>query len=105
MANKTNKRKRSERMGNRFAMITITLVVISLALVLNAKVNSLKEKNNINMQRSQRLQAQIEAEEQRAQELEKYRIYVQTKQYIEEMAKEKLGLVNPDEIVIKPKED
>ena len=29
-------------------------------------------------------------------------VYVQTKQYIEEIAKQKLGLVNPDEILLKP---
>lgn len=38
----------------------------------------------------------------RARELEEYRVYVQTKQYIEEIAKQKLGLVNPDEILLKP---
>ena len=33
--------------------------------------------------------------------LEEKRVYVQTKQYIEKVAKEKLGLVNPDEIILK----
>ena len=42
-------------------------------------------------------------EKNRANELEEYRIYVQTKQYIEEeVAKQKLGLVKPDEILLKP---
>ena len=44
----------------------------------------------------------MEAEEERARELEEYKIYVKTKQYAEEVAKEKLGLVNPDEILLKP---
>jgi len=30
--------------------------------------------------------------------------YMQTKQYIEDVAKDKLGLVYPDEIVIRPNE-
>ena len=47
---------------------------------------------------------QVEAEEERARELEEYKIYVTTKQYAEEAAKEKLGLVNPDEILLKPSE-
>ena len=38
----------------------------------------------------------------KVRELEEYRVYVQTKQYIEEIAKQKLGLVNPDEILLKP---
>mgnify|MGYP006877014463 CR=1 FL=1 len=40
----------------------------------------------------------------RTAELQEYKIYVKTKQYAEEVAKEKLGLVNPDEILLKPTE-
>ena len=40
------------------------------------------------------LEAQVAKEEERAKQLEEYRVYVQTKQYIEKVAKEKLGLVN-----------
>lgn len=50
------------------------------------------------------LQAQLEAESKRADELEDYKVYVKTKEYAEEVAKEKLGLVNPDEILLKPSE-
>ena len=45
-----------------------------------------------------------EEEEKRTAELQEYKIYVKTKQYAEEVAKEKLGLVNPDEILLKPTE-
>ena len=41
-------------------------------------------------------------EEKRTGELQEYKIYVKTKQYAEEVAKERLGLVNPDEILLKP---
>lgn len=34
--------------------------------------------------------------------MEEYKVYVKTKQFAEEVAKEKLGLVNPDEILLKP---
>ncbi|MDE7156566.1 MAG: septum formation initiator family protein [Lachnospiraceae bacterium] len=47
------------------------------------------------------LQTTYEQESSRTEELEAQKIYVQTKQYIEEMAK-KLGLVYPDEIILKP---
>ncbi len=46
----------------------------------------------------------MDEEKQRAARLEEQRVYVQTKQYIEKVAKEKLGLVNPDEILLKPTE-
>ena len=52
--------------------------------------------------REEQLDKQVKQEESRALELEEYRVYVQTKQYIEEVAKQKLGLVKPGEILLKP---
>ena len=48
------------------------------------------------------LQRLYDQEVSRAEELKEYEVYVQTKQYIEEVAKQKLGLVKPDEILLKP---
>ena len=47
------------------------------------------------------LKSFYQKEKKRAEDLEEKRVYVQTKQYIEKVAKEKLGLVNPDEIILK----
>lgn len=63
----------------------------------------LKDKELEYQIREENLTAQRDKELERSKELEEYRIYVQTKQYIEEVAKQKLGLVNPDEILLKPK--
>lgn len=40
----------------------------------------------------------------RKEQLKEYQIYVQTKEYVEKVAKEKLGLVKKDEILFKPDE-
>lgn len=84
------------------ALIGITFVVFSLAVIVTIKGSSLKEKDLEYQIRQENLDARVKAEEARKEELEEYRIYVQTKQYIEEVAKQKLGLVNPDEILLKP---
>ena len=47
------------------------------------------------------LSAQIDAETARAEEIEEYRKYTQTKAYVEEVAKDKLGLVYEGEILFK----
>ena len=62
----------------------------------------MKKKDLEYQAREEALMAQVAKEENRSKELEEYRIYVQTKQYIEEVAKQKLGLVKPDEILLKP---
>ena len=95
-------RKRKERLGNRMALVGIIFVVISLAVVVNFRGSSLREKDLSYQRREQSLEEQLEKEKKRAEELEEERIYVQTKEYIEKVAKEKLGLVNPDEILLKP---
>ena len=96
------RRKKRDRWGNRLAIIGITLVVISLGVVVNLKSASMKKKDLEYQVREETLMRQAEQEKNRANELEEYRIYVQTKQYIEEVAKQKLGLVKPDEILLKP---
>jgi len=94
-------RKRRERLGNRMALVAITFVVISLAVV-NIRGATLREKDLTYQIREENLARQVEEEKKRAEKLEEERIYVQTKEYIEKVAKEKLGLVNPDEILLKP---
>lgn len=96
------RRKKRDRWGNRLAIIGITVVVASLAVVVNLKSTSMKKKDLEYQVREEALQRQVEQEKNRANELEEYRVYVQTKQYIEEVAKQKLGLVKPDEILLKP---
>ena len=83
-------------------IIGITFVVFSLAVIVTIKGVTLKEKEREYELRLENLQAQVDKEEERSKKLEEYRVYVQTKQYIEEVAKQKLGLVNPDEILLKP---
>ncbi len=61
----------------------------------------LKQKNEAYQRREEELMAQLEEEEQRTQEIEELKKYVQTKKYVEEVAKERLGLVYEDEILFK----
>ena len=53
------------------------------------------------MEELELLEAQIEAEKQRELEIQEYGKEVQTKGYIENVAREKLGLVYEDEILFK----
>ena len=47
------------------------------------------------------LREQIAEEEKRKEEIAEYEKYTRTKKYVEEVAKDKLGLVNEDEIIFK----
>lgn len=93
-----------DKWANRMAIMGITLVVMCLAVAINIKGADLKQSDLDYKVREENLDAQVKAEEKRTEELKEYKIYVKTKQYAEEVAKEKLGLVNPDEILLKPTE-
>ena len=96
------KRKNKDRWGNRMAIVGITLVVFSLGIVVNVKSASMKKRDQEYQEREMLLQRLYDQEVSRAEELKEYEVYVQTKQYIEEIEKQKLGLVKPDEILLKP---
>ena len=98
------RRRKKENLNNRMALVGITLVVLSLAIAVHLKGIDLKQKDLNYRIREENLMAQVNDEEKRAAQLEQYRVYVQTKKYIEKVAKEKLGLVNKDEILLKPSE-
>lgn len=101
---KGNQKSKKNGLGNRMALMGITAVVLSLAIVVNVSASSMKEKDLEYQAREANLEKILAEEKSRAAKLEEERIYVQTKQYVEKVAKEKLGLVNPDEILLKPEE-
>lgn len=102
MKNKNSTVSRKDKWGNREALLGVTLVVLSLAVVVNIKSASLKQRDLEYQIREENLEAEKQSELDRKAALEEREVYVQSKQYIEEVAKEKLGLVNPDEILLKP---
>lgn len=83
-------------------MFLVTTVVFMLLVVVSIKSAQLEEKRAVYKLRETALQEQIDAENERAEQIEEYRKYTQTKKYVEEVAKEKLGLVNEGEIIYKP---
>lgn len=95
---------RSIKKSNKFNIVAVISVVAIFVAIFSVQMKDMKKKDTELTQKSQNLQETYEAESNRTSELEKQRVYVQTKQYIEEAAK-KLGFVYPDEIVLKPKND
>ena len=81
-------------------MICMVLVFLSGALAIGSM--SLHAKNAEYKAQEEELEAQIKDEEQRAEEVDKFEEYVKTDDYIKETAEDKLGLVDPDEIIFKP---
>lgn len=91
-------RKTKKRTG---LFTTLCLVLMICGIIVYQKEN-LDKKRIAYQEQDQALQEQIDAETERAEEIEEKRAYVQTKKYIEDVAREKLGLVYKDEIIFDP---
>ena len=87
----SKKRKKKKKVGyNSLGMIAIALVVLVLLGGLMLESNDLKE----------RLTG-YEDEQTRTEEIDKLKKYMETDEYAEEVAREKLGLVKDNETVFK----
>lgn len=94
----------SKKKQNKVSVVLILLVLLMLIIVVSVGKHNIKVKQAEYDKREEQLNEQIISEEKRAEEIEEYGKYTKTKKYAEEIAKEKLGLVNEDEIVFKEEE-
>ena len=94
------KRKRARR--NRKAVLGITLTAVMLCGVLLYGTRALQKKDYAYAAKEAQLQAEIQEAQQESEALSQEEEYRKTKEYVEEIAKSKLGLVYPGEILLKP---
>lgn len=81
-------------------VLAVTVVVLILAAVMVNGI-SLRKRLKENLARERALEIEIQAERERAADIEEYRKYTGTDAYIEEIAREKLGLIYEGETVFK----
>lgn len=96
------RRRRYIKQNNKINAMSILGIVAVMSVVVFFRQVDLEKKNEEYIAREQALTAELEEEQARTKELEEYKKYVQTKQYVEEVAKDKLGLVYENEIIFKP---
>ena len=99
-----NRRKTSRASQNRRTMLGIMAVVCILMAVVLVQGQNLRGKLAANERRTEELQQQIEAEDQRTQDIDDMKEYMQSDEYTEKAAREKLGLVKDGEILFKEAE-
>lgn len=81
----------------------ICIVLVLLISVAAVGSMNLYSKNKEYLAQEQELISQIEEEKARAEEIEELEEYVGTSEYVEQVAKDKLGLVYENEIIFKTK--
>ena len=94
-------RYKRRRIQNRAGIVLASIVVLILVTVVSIKSVGLMRKVREYQAREAALTQQIEYETQRSDEIAEFERYTETRKYIEDTAKEQLGLVYPGEIIFK----
>ena len=95
------------RKSNKRSTIGIALMLmVTLAIIIacGIRLSALHQRSKELSITQAQLEERLEEVQNEAKELEERGKYMKTKKYIEDEAKNKLGLVNEDEILIKPKQ-
>ncbi len=100
-----SRRKGKKKQRNNKGLSIVAFVVVAFCLILFIRTMNLKQQSEELEEKKAAVEKQIAQEEQRTKDLEELEKYMQTKKYMEEVAKEKLGLVYPGEILIQPENE
>jgi hypothetical protein len=97
-----SKKRAKKRTTNKKSLLVMSVTLAFIVLVLRIQTRELEKEMKINAQENERLLGQLQSEEERELEIEELTKYMQTKQYMESVARDKLGLIYEGEKILKP---
>lgn len=97
----SRRRKRRKNTGT----IGIVIIVLAFLVVMSIQIYRIKLKDAEYAAREQELLKEYEEETQRATEIDHLEEYMKTSEYIEDVAKSRLGLTYKNEIIFKETDD
>ena len=101
---RSRKRRQKKRISqHKRSMLAVSFVIVLLIAVVSVNGMTLRAKDKAYQAQEAELEQQIKEEKERAAEIDELEKYVGTDEYVEEVAKDKLGLVNENEIIFKAK--
>lgn len=105
----TNSKKRNpafrRKTHNKMGMTLIAIAVIVMTIIVGYSVYNMKIELNENKEKIESLNKELDDQEKRKEEIAEYQEYIQTDEFVEDTAREKLGLVYEDEVVFIKEED
>lgn len=96
-----NVRQKKRMRAYKGSVLAVGAVLLLLVVVVSVNAISLKAKAESYEAQKIELEQQIEDEKVRSEEIDDLEEYVGTDEYVEDVAKEKLGLVHKNEIIFK----
>ncbi|MDD3402319.1 MAG: septum formation initiator family protein [Hespellia sp.] len=96
--------KKTQLRRHKRSIFLVSAVVVLLTITIFSKSVSLQAQNREYEKQAAELQSQIDDEKQRSEEIGKLKEYITSDEYVKEIAEDRLGLVNPNEIIFRPAE-
>lgn len=93
--------KRKRKNGNRAGRLCITCIVFTFAVVMSVQIVNVYQKDQEYIAKQAELEQQLSDEQDRQEELKDYETYTKSQQYVEDVAKSKLGLLYKNEVVFR----
>lgn len=87
----------------KFGLIIATTFVMFAGFIMTKEYKNLLKKSDEFDQKIKTLEGKVEYESERANDLKEQKDYTKSKEYLEELARDRIGLIADDEILIIPK--
>ena len=97
----SNRRKARRRKKTPTGRIYVAVIMLFMIGTMAVQMINLYHKNQEYKKTEDSLQVQLDAAKEKQQQLKEQEEYVDSDEYIEKEAREKLGLSNPDEIIFR----
>lgn len=83
----------------------LTLIAVFVLVVMSVQMVNLYRTDSAYAKKERELEAELSAQKDRQEELENYEAYTHTQEYMEGVAKSKLGMVHKNEIIFRENKD
>ena len=87
--------------NNRVGKFCIAVIIMTFAAVMSLQIARVYQKDKLYQEKEAFLKQQLAEEQERADEIKNFEIYTNSGEYVEDVAKSKLGLAYEDEIIFK----
>lgn len=95
------KRRRSRRDDNKAGKVCITVILIAFMAVMSVQIHKVYQKDLEKIAQEEELQQELQKELDRQEELKEYQMYIESQEYVEDVAKSKLGLLYENQIIFR----
>ena len=94
---------KKQKRKNGLKIIAVAVLVL-FAVITYSSIELQAEKRALEKQKAER-EEQLQTQQERSEELKNKKAHMQTVSFIEELARKVLGLVYPDETILRPEEE